>query len=432
MGVYLDHNATSPLRPAVRSALIEALDTLPGNPSSVHGPGRAARAALDNARERIARALGVAEGEILFTSGGTESNNLALRGLLSHATEAPQGPSLVTTATEHPSILRPAEHLAQSGHRVVIVPVDGHGLVNTADLLAAALPAVASADDAQAAEAQARGAQGDGGQAPSAPARLISVCAAGGESAAVPDLPALGAALTALPPQDRPLFHTDATQALGRLPLALDEWGVDLASFSAHKFGGPRGVGILYRSPRAALKPQLLGGEQELGLRPGTENVASIVATAVAVELAIEEQESLARRATAHIALLLELLAQRIPAVRLTGPPAVFDQDGAHQTAHRAAHLPRRLPNTATLLIPGVEGRILATRLDLAGLEASAGSACASGSLEPSLALLAMGYSETDARAGLRLSTGWNTTEEDIHRAVDILWTTLAGRAARR
>ncbi|MDP6520983.1 MAG: aminotransferase class V-fold PLP-dependent enzyme, partial [Planctomycetota bacterium] len=346
MGVYLDHNATSPLRPAVRSALIEALDTLPGNPSSVHGPGRAARAALDNARERIARALGVAEGEILFTSGGTESNNLALRGLLSHATEAPQGPSLVTTATEHPSILRPAEHLAQSGHRVVIVPVDGHGLVNTADLLAAALPAEASADDAQAAEAQARGAQGDGGQAPSAPARLISVCAAGGESAAVPDLPALGAALTALPPQDRPLFHTDATQALGRLPLALDEWGVDLASFSAHKFGGPRGVGILYRSPRAALKPQLLGGEQELGLRPGTENVASIVATAVAVELAVEEQESLARRATAHIALLLELLAQRIPAARLTGPPAALAPD----QSHRAGHLPPRLPNTATLL----------------------------------------------------------------------------------
>ncbi len=410
MGIYLDHNATSPLRPEVREAFAAALDSFPGNPSSVHGPGRAARAALDRARERVAQALAVSEGEILFTSGGTESNNLAIWGSLVREPAASGGPLLIATATEHPSVLRPAAALAESGRALVIAPVDSQGLVDPRQLVDLALSAGGSR-------------QGAGGDP-----RLLSVCAAGGETGAVQDLAAIGAALAQGPARSRPLFHTDAVQAIGRLPLRLKEWGVDLASFSAHKFGGPRGVGILFRASGVPLCPQLRGGEQELGLRPGTENVAAIVATATAVELAVAGRDELVRRARRQIGLLTELLGTRIPEARLVGPPLSTAPAGA--PAEKQGD--RRLANTATFVIPGVDGRILATRLDLAGLEASAGSACASGSLEPSQALLAMGFSEAEARAGLRLSTGWNTRDEDIHRAVDILWKTLAPSGARR
>ncbi len=410
MGIYLDHNATSPLRPEVREAFAAALDSFPGNPSSVHGPGRAARAALDRARERVAQALAVSEGEILFTSGGTESNNLAIWGSLVREPAASGGPLLIATATEHPSVLRPAAALAESGRALVIAPVDSQGLVDPRQLVDLALSAGGSR-------------QGAGGDP-----RLLSVCAAGGETGAVQDLAAIGAALAQGPARSRPLFHTDAVQAIGRLPLRLKEWGVDLASFSAHKFGGPRGVGILFRASGVPLCPQLRGGEQELGLRPGTENVAASVATATAVELAVAGRDELVRRARRQIGLLTELLGTRIPEARLVGPPLSTAPAGA--PAEKQGD--RRLANTATFVIPGVDGRILATRLDLAGLEASAGSACASGSLEPSQALLAMGFSEAEARAGLRLSTGWNTRDEDIHRAVDILWKTLAPSGARR
>jgi cysteine desulfurase len=401
MGVYLDHNATSPMRPQVREAFLAALDAFPANPSSVHGPGRRARAAMDTARERVAGALSVDEGEILFTSGGTEANNLALFGLLAGVAPSLQGPALVTTRAEHHSILRPAEALAKRGHGVVFVPVDSAGLPNPEEILAAAAPDKTSGD------------------VKASPARLISISAANSEVGAAPDLAAIGDRLAEVAPSRRPLFHADAVQALGRLPIDLKGWGVDLATFSAHKLGGPRGVGILYRASGVPLAPHSFGGEQELGLRAGTENVAAIVAASHAVEIAVVEREAFAARARAQVALLLELMGRCLPDARLLGPP--FEQSpDSHLTREN------RLPNTANFLIPGVDGRVLITRLDLAGLETSAGSACASGSLEPSHVLLAMGLAEDDARAGLRLSIGWNTTDEDIHRAVGILGKTCS------
>jgi len=371
--VHLDHNATTPLRPEAREALLGALDELQGNPSSVHAAGRAARAQLDVARERVAGALGVLEDDVIFTSGGTEANNLALLGALRHR----PGAALVLPSTEHSSVLEPAARLEEEGHPVRRVPVDPAGRV-----------------DPEAVVAEAQG------------AALVSLAAANNEVGTLGPLARVAGALAEQP--QRSLLHTDAVQALGRVPLDLD--GVDLASFSAHKVGGPVGVGVLVRRTRQTLVPNVWGGGQEQGLRPGTENVSAIVAAAVAIEAAVAEQETFAARATKQVMNLWEGLKGAFPEARLLGPPL-----DAHD----------RLANTINVLLPAVDGRVLVTRLDLAGLEASAGSACASGSLEPSHVLLAMGLDEERARAGLRLSVGRTTNEEDVRNAVEILRRTL-------
>jgi len=389
--VYLDHNATTPLRPRVRAALLETLERLRGNPSSTHAAGREARHLLDEARERAAAALGVEEDEVVFTSGGTEANNLALDGALS----APAGGGtaaggLVTTAIEHASVLGPARRLAASGRPLEIAPVDPQGRVDPGDVLA---------------------------RADRCGARLVSVMAANNEVGTLGPVAELGAALATRDPSRRPLLHTDAVQALGRVPLDLAGWGVDLASLSAHKLGGPVGIGLLVRRRAVRLEPLLVGGEQEGGLRPGTEDVAGVVAACLAVELAAAEQASYAARLGELEGQLWSSLSSRLQGVRLLGPPL-----GS----------PQRLPGTLNVLLPHIEGSVLVTRLDLEGLEASAGSACASGSLEPSHVLRAMGLDERDARAGLRLSLGRSSTWEDVRQAVDILVKTGSGPGAKR
>lgn len=386
--VYLDHNATTPLRPEVRAVWLEALDAVRGNPSSVHRSGREARARLDDARERAAAALGVGEDEVLFTSGGTESNNLALRGVLG---SAGPGSGMVTSAVEHASVLGPARALAERGHPLVLVGVDGAGRIDAAEVLAAA---------------------GAG-----AGAALVSIQAANNEVGTLAPLAEIGSGLAERPPGQRALLHSDAVQALGRIPLELRSLGLDLASFSAHKLGGPVGVGLLYRRQGVRLEPILAGGEQELGLRPGTENVPAIVAAVRALELALSEQIAYAGRLRELEGSLSAALTAAVPGVRLLGPP-LWSRE--------------RLPGTLNVLLPGVDGRVLVTRLDLAGLEASAGSACASGSLEPSHVLRAMGLDDDAARAGLRLSLGRTTTWEDVRQAVDILRTTQASIDAKR
>jgi cysteine desulfurase len=228
------------------------------------------------------------------------------------------------------------------------------------------------------------------------------------------DLRALVAALDERYGEARPRVHTDAVQALGKLPLDLAAWDVDLASLSGHKIGAPVGVGVLVRRRRTPLQPLFLGGGQEGALRPGTENVASIHAFAVAVELAVREQPVFAARARQHVEKLWRGVQDSLPDARLLGPPV---ED------------PQRLPNTLSILVAGSDGRTLITRLDLAGLEASAGSACASGSLEPSHVLLALGLTPSEARAGLRLSTGRATSDDEIAHAVEILSATL-GKAS--
>jgi cysteine desulfurase len=369
--VYLDHNSTSPMRPEVRARWLEVAGERLGNPSSLHASGRRARAVIDDARARAAAVLGAPEEEIFFTSGATEANNLALFGVL-EAAGATAG--LVTTAVEHSSVLEPARALEAAGRRVTLVRVDDRGLPEP---------------DAVVHAAAERG------------IALVSVGAANNETGAVPDVAAIAKGLRALP-GSRPRLHTDAVQALGRLPVRLSEWGVDLASFSAHKVGGPPGVGILWRARGVALAPRQHGGGQELALRPGTENVAGIAAAAVALELAVREQPELAERTARLARNLWTALRASLPGLRLLGPPIDSKQ---------------RLPNTLCVLVPGTDGKVLVTRLDLAGLEVSAGSACASGSLEPSHVLLAMGLTRDAARSGLRLSLGWNTTEEDCKRA---------------
>jgi cysteine desulfurase len=385
--IYLDHNATTPLRPEVRQAWLEALDEVRGNPSSVHRSGRLARARLDQARERAAAALRIDEDEVVFTSGGTESNNLALRGVLA---AAGAGAGLVTSAVEHASVLGPARELLRRGHPVRFVGVDGQGLSDAAQVVAAAGPGTA----------------------------LVSIQAANNEVGTLAPLAEIGEGLARLPAgRPRPWLHSDAVQALGRIPLELRAWGVDLASFSAHKLGGPVGVGLMYRRKGVPLEPILAGGEQEGGLRPGTESVAAIVAAVRAVELAVAEQATYAGRLRELERSLFTALEAAVPGLRLLGP---------------ALGSARRLPGTLNVLLPGVEGRVLVTRLDLAGLEASAGSACASGSLEPSHVLRAMGLDDESARAGLRLSLGRTTTWEELRQAVDILRATQASIDAKR
>lgn len=379
--VHLDHNATTRIRPEAREALIEALDRQQGNASSVHAAGRAARAMLDEARERVAGALGVLEDEVIFTSGGTESNNLALHGVLRRAEGAGR---LVTTAVEHAAVLAPAEDLASDGHAVTRVAVNAEGRVDLDEIVEAA--------------------EGAG-------TALVSVMAANNEVGTCVDVAALADKLDRLAPAARPVLHTDAVQLLGKRPLDIQALRANLVSLSAHKVGGPIGCGVLIRRMGTHLRPLQFGGGQEADLRPGTENLPAIVAGSVAIALAVDEQEAFAARAQTQVEALWQGIRDGVTGSRVLGPP--LDD-------------PWRLPNTLNVHVEGVDGRAWVTRLDLEGLEASAGSACASGSLEPSHVLMAMGLSRDAARAGLRLSTGRTTTDEDIHSAVDIVRRTAA------
>jgi len=373
--VYLDHNATTPMRAQVRAEFVALLERCGGNPSSVHTSGRAARALLDEARERCAGALGVHEDEILFTGGGSESDNLALLGTLRAA--AP-GRGLVTSAIEHSAVLETAAALEREGRSVLRLPVDAEGRLDPQ----AALAAVRERSPA-----------------------LLSVMAANNEVGSLGPLAELGQGLQGLG-KLRPVFHTDAAQALGRMPLELREWGIDLASFSMHKLGGPLGVGILYKKKGTKLVPLQYGGGQESGLRPGTENVPAICAAALALELAQRERATHSARMRALCLSFWAQVQQVLPAARVNGPDPTQEA---------------RLCNTLNLSLPGLDSRVLVARLDLEGLEASAGSACASGSLEPSHVLLAMGRTPEEARAGVRFSFGSANAEQDVHTCVEIL-----------
>jgi cysteine desulfurase len=375
MSVYLDHNATTPMRPEVREVLAECQANPLGNPSSLHTSGRGARHLVDDARERVSAALGVPEGNVIFTAGGTEAINLALAGSMASARE---GSGLVTTTVEHSAVLATADALARRGHPVERIGVDDCGRLDL-DSLAEAL----SSPDAV----------------------LVAVQAANNEIGVVPPLETV-LELARTRAGGPALVFTDAVQALGKMPLKLGEGGPDLAAFSAHKVGGPPGVGVLVRRGGLALEPIHHGGAQESGLRPGTENVPGIVAAAHAIDLAIRELDDYRERVAELSGLLWRELAARLPTARLLGPPL-----GS----------PERLVNTLCVSIPGADGKVLVTRLDLEGLEVSAGSACASGSLEPSHVLLAMGLDEEAARCGIRLSLGRTTSREECLRAVDKL-----------
>ena len=398
MRIHLDHNATTPLRPEARERWLSVTDELAGNASGLHAGGRRARAVIDDARAQVADALGTSEEAIIFTSGGTESNNLALAGVV--LAQRGHDPRLVVSAAEHSSVLLAARALAERDARLHELRVTAAGLPDLEEL--------------------ERVLEGD-------PVALVSVMAANNEVGSVPDLQAVRARLDAAP-GPRALFHSDAVQALGRLPIDFERWGVDLASFSAHKVGGPVGVGVLCRRPGTPLEPLFHGGGHEGGYRPGTEDVAGIAAAAEAIRLAVEEQAETSKRLFALTSELWHALRNELPELELVGPgwpePATSDVDDAMTSACG------RLPNTLCVRVPRTDGKVLVTRLDLAGIEASAGSACASGSIEPSHVLLAMGLDENAARSGLRLSLGRNTSREECMQAVDLLRDLLASSHA--
>ena len=368
--IYLDHAATTPLDAAVRDAIVTTLEELPGNPSSLYAEGRAARDALDQARSQVAAILATDPGEIVFTSGGSEGAALAIRGTAFAAAREGRR-HLVTTAVEHHAVLHTVQLLAQRhDFEATVLPVDAEGLVDPNAVMRAVRPDTA----------------------------LVSVMYANNEMGAIQPVADIAAAL-----RDHPaLIHTDAVQAPGHLPIDIPTLGVDLLSIAAHKFYGPKGVGVLFVRRGARLSPQIVGGSQERYRRAGTENVAFAVGLATALERA----EASRATAASHNARLRDLLIQGIAAIpdnRLNGPSR------------------QRLPNNVNVCLSGVESEALLLGLDAAGIAASSGSACTSASLEPSHVLLAMGVQPDLAAGSLRLTTGHGNTQAEIERTLKVL-----------
>lgn len=369
--IYLDHAATTPTDPAVVAAMLPYWLETWGNPSSLYAAGRQAHAALDRARAALAEVLHCHPRELTITSGGSESDNLALRGVLAATRRAGETPHLITSAVEHHAVAHTADALAKEGVAVTYLPVDAYGMVSPADLAAAIRPET----------------------------RLVSLIYANNEVGTVNPI----AALAAIARERGVPFHTDAVQAPGALPLDVDALGVDLLSLSAHKFGGPKGVGVLYTRRGARITPQITGGGQEMNRRAGTENVAYAVGMAAALARAeAGRAESVARCAALRDHFVARVLAE-IPDTRLNG----------HPTA--------RLANNASLGFAGVEAESLLILLDAEGIAASAGSACASGSIEPSHVLTAMHVPEEYALGTLRFSLGSATTVAELDTVANLL-----------
>jgi len=355
--IYLDHNATTPLDARVREAMLPYLGAEPGNPSSAHRFGRRARAALDRAREQVAALVGVQPRQVIFTSGGTEANNLALFGLA--AMERPG--CLALSPVEHPSVIEPARILENRDWALDWLPVDADGRVDVASW------------------------------EPAAETRIVSMMWANNETGVVQPVAELAAKARAA----GALVHSDAVQALGKLPVDFGASGAHLLTLSSHKINGPQGAGALIVDPAIDLAPLQHGGGQECGLRNGTENLAGIVGFGRAAELAGEERE---RRATTARALITRLV------------DGVAGISGATLFAATA----ERLPNTLLFAIDGIDGEALLLALDREGIAVSSGSACHSGTGAPSHVLSAMGVSDPVARGAIRISVGQGNRTDDI------------------
>ena len=375
-GIYLDHAATTPTDPAVVESMLPYFTERFGNPSSIYQLGQEGRAALDEARRQAASVLNCKPAELVFTSGATESNNLALRGIVAEwRSRHPGGeqPHVIISAVEHHAVLDTAEALQRTGIALDVVACDASGVVEPDAIRNAIQPTTC----------------------------LISVMYANNELGAVQpvhEIAAIGKE------HDVPV-HSDAVQAAGLLSLDVQQLEVDLLSLSAHKFYGPKGVGLLFVRKGTAIQYQQRGGGQESGRRGGTENVPLVIGMADALSRAEEAREDYAE----HCAILRDRLWDRldgaIPGVRLNGP-----EPGA-----------LRLSNNLNVVIPGVQGETMLLNLDLLGVAASAGSACTTGNSAPSHVLLAIGRSEEDARASLRFSVGRGNSEAEIDSAADVI-----------
>ena len=373
--IYLDHAATTPVDPRVLEAMWPMYTKYWGNPSSIYLEGQEARRALDNARKLCADLLGVSPKEIVFTSGGTESDNAAIRGAAFAQRALGRGNHIVTTQIEHHAVLHTVEQLEREGFRATYLPVDSEGFVDLEALAEAVGPETV----------------------------VVSIMAANNEVGTIE--PIEEAVRIAKERNPHVVFHTDAVQAAGAIDISPRKLGVDLLSIAAHKFYGPKGVGLLYIRNRTPWQPMLLGGGQERERRAGTENVAGIVGMATAMRLAWEEMEE----RNAHCRRLRDRLfygiPERIPDTVITGPK---DPE-------------KRLPNNFSCCFRNVEGESVLLALDMADIAASSGSACTTGSVEPSHVLTAMGIDRDLAHASLRLTVGKGNTEEEIDRVLSVL-----------
>jgi cysteine desulfurase len=386
--VYLDHAATTPVAPEVLEAMLPYFGDGYGNPSSLHAVGRMARNAVDQARDRVADALGCAAREVVFTAGGSEADNLAIRGVLDRAAVSGRGRHVVISAIEHDAVIKTCEQLADEGRaEVSVVGCDEQGVVSP-EAVAAAVR-----DDTV----------------------LVSVMLANNEVGTVQDVARIASLVREANP--RTAVHTDAVQALGKLPLDVGSLGVDLLSVSGHKVYGPKGVGALYVRQGVVLAPQISGGGHERDRRSGTENVPGIVGFGMAATLVADEREDEMRR--------LSVMASRLTEVVATGvPDAVVTAAGAP-----------RLSSFSTFAFPGVPTDVLLTLLDSWDVCASGGSACSAGAHMPSHVLVAMGFSPHLAAGALRCTVGRGTTDAEVDRGGELIVKAvrqLQGAAAAR
>lgn len=368
--VYFDHSATTPMDKAVAEEMIKYLTEHYGNPSSIHAVGREARKAVEKARQQVATAIGASSvGEICFTSCGTESDNMALRGV-AYANRQ-KGNHIITTAAEHSAILACCKQLEREGFSITVLPLDEYGRV-TAQQVADAITDKTI---------------------------LISVMHANNEIGTIMPIREISEVAKA----HKIIFHCDAVQSVGKIPVNVDELGVDLLTISGHKIYGPKGIGAMYIRKGTFWQPITYGGGQERRRRPGTENVAGIVGLGKAIELATERMYADAERLSKYRDRIFKEVMEKIPNTILTGHPK------------------DRLPNHVSFCFRFIEGESMLLMLDMKGIAISSGSACTSGSLEPSHVLTAIGLSKEVAHGSLRLTMGKDNTEEDVEYFLEVL-----------
>jgi cysteine desulfurase len=366
--IYLDHAATTPMRPEILEVMGPYFVERFGNPSSLHSYGLDARAAVERAREQVAQAIGATPPEIVFTSGGTEADNMALRGALQGARSGKE--HIITSTIEHPAVLETCKFIEQLGHEVTYVSVDRDGRVDPGEV-----------------EDEIRD-----------NTRLISIMHANNEIGSIQPIAEVGAIAAS-----REIYmHTDAVQSVGKVPVNVDDLNVHMMSISSHKIYGPKGVGCLYVRKGTKLTPLIFGGGHERGLRSGTENVSGIVGFGEAMRLAVEDFAD-NRRIQRLTDELIDAMLGEIPYTRLNGKRE------------------QRLPNNANFSFSYIEGESLVLRLNAKGIAGSTGSACSSKKLEPSHVLLAIGLDPVDAHGSLRLTLGRDTTDEDVQYVTEVL-----------
>jgi len=369
--IYLDHGATTPVSSEVIDAMIDIYKQEAGNPSSVHQFGRSAKKHLEAARVTVANAIGADPKEIVFTGSGTEADNMAVIGTARLKAKQGKGKHIITSSIEHHAVLDTCKALAKEGFEVTYLPVDEFGVVSAAAVEEALRPDTI----------------------------LVTIMHANNEVGTIQPIAEIGQILK----EHQAVFHTDAVQTVGKIPVDVNELQVDMLTISAHKIYGPKGVGALYMRKGIRIEPLMYGGGQERKIRPSTENLAGIVGFAVAIEKAVEELAVEKQRLETLRDKLISDILKTIPETKLNGHPT------------------KRLPHNANVSFEYIEGESLILSLDMKGIAVSSGSACTSGSLDPSHVLMAMGLSHQTAHGSLRMTLGKATTEEDIDYVVTVL-----------